>query len=89
MDLPDGMTVTPMGYPLMAEAFFGCASFAISEPRMVAAFEKETGYSLKSLANRTGLKAMIDQSTGYELKIVAAWFDWVAINIFGTDKDIE
>ena len=73
----------------MAEAFFGCVSFATSQPELVGRFQTETGYSLKSLVNRTGLETMIDQKSGREEVIVAAWFDWVAINIFGTDEDAE
>ena len=65
----------------MMEAWLGCLHWAIGEPEILAAFKRDTGLSYS--APRCGLDAMIDQATGVQEKIIAAFIPWFNENVWG------
>jgi hypothetical protein len=83
----DLMKTKPYGFPLMAPAFIGLASYLISEPKAVEAFAKETGLDLSILENRSAVEKMIDQAAGMERDLFIAWLDWVAVNHWGVEEN--
>lgn len=81
-----GMTVTPMGLPLMGPAWASLLQWAIREPAIRARFKKETGHDLLSLASAHPINRMIDQATGRERAMILAFADWVSVNYWGVEK---
>ena len=51
------------------------------------AFEKETGLSLNRLTGRSPITIMVDDATGFARDLVAKWFDWVALNVWGEEEN--
>lgn len=50
-DLPiEGMKIIPLGWPMMADAYLGCVSWALTEDKIKQAFKTETGHDLDALA---------------------------------------
>ena len=84
-----GMTITPYGWgdPLLSGAFMACVNWAASEKSIMDAFEKETGMNLNRLVGRSPITMMVDDATGFSRDLVAKWFDWVAVNVWGDDSD--
>lgn len=76
------MTKTPYGWPLMADAFKGCVSFALNQPEIVQRFIDETGFK----PARTPLEKMIDEAAGRPAAVFAQFCDWVAVNIWGEEE---
>ena len=85
----EGMKVTPYGWgdPILSGAFLACANWAASENDAMSAFEKETGLNLNRLAGCSPITAIVDDATGFSRDLVAKWFDWVALNVWGDDSD--
>lgn len=65
----------------MMDAWIGCLHWAIGEPKILAAFEKDTGLCYR--APRNGLDAMIDESCGIKEKIVQRFVVWFNENVWG------
>ena len=65
----------------MMPAWLGCLQWAIGEPGIIAAFEKDTG--LHYSAPRCPIDAMIDEATGLPEKIVTAFIPWFNENVWG------
>lgn len=68
---------------ILGVAWVGLCEYLISQPEARAAFKADTGKNLDSLVNRSPLDAMIDNATGYQSEIMAAWCDWVTVNHWG------
>ncbi|MFA5378135.1 MAG: hypothetical protein WC455_20450 [Dehalococcoidia bacterium] len=81
----EGMTVKPLGLPLMFDAWLGCMEWTISQKEFVDRFEKETGIVYR--APKCGLDAMIDDATGYHLKVLLSFFDWATKTLWGEDRE--
>lgn len=79
--MPLGMSKTPMGWPLMAQAYIDFAMWAISKEEFVQEFEADTGLSYS--VPKTGLDKMIGDSTGYGKSIISAFLDWLTVNHWG------
>lgn len=80
------MTEARIAYPndvLQAIAWRDCLAWAIGEPKILAAFTKETGMKV----DRIGVERMIDEAVGYDhLQAVCDKFvDWFNANIWGED----
>ena len=80
-----GMKKTPafIGDPVMGGAWYGLILWAASQDEFLCKFQEDTGHDLKSLFKVSGLERMIDQATGYDRAVVAAWADWVTENLWG------
>lgn len=83
------MKLQPMGFPLMADAWFGCVLWASKEKELCAEFTKDTGYNLAALLGGPPINQMIDKATGYDRLVVAAWCDWVTKNVWGEEGGEE
>ena len=84
-----GMKLIPYGFPLMFEAWLGCVLWAATQEGHCNVFKQETGLDLKSLDKRTVLDSMIDEATGYENKVLAAFCDWVTERLWGEQNEHE
>lgn len=88
--LPEGMTKTPYGWPYMADPFFGLVSYLITEDWAIDQFEADTG--IKYVSPKNGIEAMVDEATGNNKRIAAAFCDWVAETQWGEEgkcDDVE
>lgn len=66
--------------------FLGCLYWAATVPEMRAQFTKDTGLRIEDMIKpRAPIEQMIDQSTGYEAKVIAAFADWVCVNVWGEE----
>ena len=83
-----GMKTRPYNLPMAAEMWAGLLGFAIAEPECRAAFKRDTGMDLDRLARRGALDAMIDKATGYEGRVIAAFADWVTVNMWGVEGQV-
>jgi len=86
--LPFGMTKTPYCWPAMAGAFMSCAVWAASKEEIVKAFEKDTGWDVRTVVLRSSIEKMVDEATGRDREFLGKWYDWVAENIFGEDPSV-
>ena len=77
-----GITKIPEGIEWMFAAWEGCVSWAASREDVRASFKADTGLSLESLSNRSPLDTAIDEATGYEKKVLAAFCDYVTEHIW-------
>jgi hypothetical protein len=85
-DFPiQGMTKHPNGLPLMTGAWLGLIYFAASEAEMRAAFTEDTGHDLLRVLRAGGLDKLVDKATGYDRAVVAAFADWVTVNMWGEE----
>lgn len=66
----------------MAVAWAAFLQYAISEPQMIAAFERDTGKKFPLPATHP-LDAMIDVATGYRGSILEDFIRWVTIRHWG------
>lgn len=93
-DLPPlpviGMTITPWGWgdPLLSGGFMSCVDWAAGQPEILNLFHSDTGHRLESLVTSSAIEKMVDDATGKNQEIVAAWFDWVATNVWGDDSGV-
>ncbi len=88
MEMPiQGMTKFPDtgGDPLMMGAFVGCLYWAAGEKDAKERFKAETGYDLDRVLLGKGITAMVDKATGYDRTVVAAFGDWVVVNVWGEE----
>ncbi len=84
------MKVLPLYHddPLLMGAFMSCAVATCQQPGAVESFMEETGIALDFLTKpRSAVEAMIDESCGRDGQAMAAWCDWVAMNVWGVDGD--
>lgn len=81
----EGMIVIPEGLPLMASAWIGLVRWAAGEEGLRQEFMRNTGLKIESLLKRSPIDRMIDESTGYARMVVAAWCDWVTVNLWGQE----
>lgn len=86
LPLPE-MKLTPLGWPLMAEAYLGCVSWALDNDDIKRAFQEETGINLESIANAKGEARMIDEATGRTREAVAAFMDFVTRTVWGIEQE--
>ena len=88
-----GMTVTPEFFSsdawdcLYSGAWGSLCAYLIEKPEIRESFRKETGKDLNSIVGRSPIEAMVDQATGYNAEIMAAWCDWVTVNFWGVETD--
>jgi len=81
-----GMKAVPWGCdegPLMAGAFVGCVRFALGEPELRQQFKDETGQDITALVTGSPIDRMIDEATGHDRAVFAAFADWVSVNLWG------
>ena len=87
--LLDGATVRPVGNDgeewFWHGAYLDTMMFAVSQPGTLAAFKRDTGHDLDSVIKSRGINAMIDEATGYQRKVIVAWFDWFTMNVWGEE----
>lgn len=77
---------TPKWDALIGPAWVGLIQYALSIDYHRAAFQRETGHSLDALVAGGPLAAMIDKATGRTDTIMAAWCDWVTVNLWGEES---
>ena len=75
--------------PVLSIAFVDFVRFALSDDDMRQAFEADTGESFAPLIKATPLERAIDQATGREAEILAAFVDWVTVNHWGEEGESE
>lgn len=87
----EGMAVTPYGWgdPILSGAFMGCVNFATRQQQLVDQFEQESGLKLSRLVAASPIEKMVDDATGFSRELVAKWFDWVALNVWGDGSEPE
>ena len=71
-----------IGYP----GFIGCLFWAAQQAECLDQFNKDTGLNLRSVIQARGINSMIDESTGYKAKTIAAFADWVCENVWGEEE---
>ena len=86
LPLPE-MKLQPLGWPLMAPAYLGCVSWALTNDEIKRAFQSETGINLESIANAKGEARMIDDATGRTREAVAAFMDFVTKTVWGIEPE--
>lgn len=69
--------------PLMAAAFGGFLSHALTTDWIVDQFEKETGEIAYWRIPRSPIIAMIDKASGHEDAIAEKFVDWLILNYWG------
>jgi hypothetical protein len=62
-----------------------CFMWAAQYKDIQERFKNDTGYDLHSLVRANGLARIIDEATGYQAAIVAAFWDWFVMNIWGEE----
>jgi len=86
------MTVIPEYYGselwdiLQGGMWISLCQYLLTEPKAREAFEKETGHNFNHLKPNSPLDAMIDQCTGRNAAVMAAWCDWVTVNHWGIES---
>ncbi len=85
----EGMKSRPYGEHYMAPMWAACVKWALSEKDARDRFAEETGFNISSLVNRSPMDRMIDQATGYEAEVLAAFCDWVTTEFWGTEETEE
>lgn len=83
------MTKTPLGWPLMAEAFLGLAHHSIADESVLAAFQLESGLDLKTIIPKAGLDKLIDQATGRTEEALGKFLDWLVVNQWGEEPQAQ
>lgn len=84
-----GMTVIPYDYGteiwdyFQGGAWLSLCQFLLSKPEARAAFKEATGRDLSRLEGRSPIVQIIDQSSGFEQSVMAAWCDWVTVHHWG------
>lgn len=79
----EGMTVPPMGLPLMEDAWKGLVRYCAGQPEAIEAFARDTGRDLSKIMPRSPLEAIIDQATGHQSEVFVAFCDWVTETLWG------
>lgn len=74
---------------LLGGAWCALVQHAIGVEDHRKAFEADTGMALGALVNRSPITAMIDQATGHQEKVMAAWCDWVTRNMWGEEDKLN
>jgi hypothetical protein len=82
--MPEWLAETMPDDPLMALAWRDCLSWAVGEPEILGAFQRETGTAYA--APRTPLDRMIDKATGVEEHVARAFVKWFNANVWGEDS---
>lgn len=71
--------------PLKAAMWYGMLRHALtSQPKIIAAFTKDTGLALP-LRPRNAIEVMVDDATRVNHEIVDAFVDWFNTNVWGDD----
>lgn len=65
----------------MTGAWFGCISWALGQPEIVAAFRAETGNNWQPASDVFG--QMIDKATGVDRAFLRDFIQWVNVNLWG------
>ena len=81
----DGMEQTPFGPDYMAGAWYSLLLHAFTREDCRDSFKAETGSDISSIANASGLDAMIDEATGHQKQTIIKWADWVTANLWGVE----
>lgn len=89
MDLATIMKQTPYGHPMMDAAFLAFCVWLIGKPETKTQFKNDTGYDLETLMGLTPLDKLINDATGKTADVIGAYFDWVAVNHWGLEGDID
>jgi hypothetical protein len=84
----EGMETTPMGMPLMAGAWIGLLSWALTKEEIVESFKAETGYDIMDVLNSRGINRAIDEATGHTKAAAIAWADYVTRNLWGEEEAV-
>ena len=82
-ELPLGMTLKPMGWPVMAQAFIDFALWSIAEKGFIEDFEMETGLAFNP--PRNAIDAAIDEENGHTKDMMGQYLDWLAVAHWGLD----
>ena len=70
-------------------AFLGLCHYLLTQPEALEQFRIDTGHDFNHLQGRSPLDKMIDQATGRDAELFAAWGDWVAVNAWGVEGQEE
>ena len=82
-ELPCGMTIVPLGWPIMADAYFSFAYHCISIGAYQDAFEKDCDHDLKLLIPDTAMDKIINDACGIEREVFSCFLDWITKNHWG------
>ena len=69
----------------MAAMWGSFLRWALSEPKMVEAFERETGHTFPA-APKSAIEAMVDEATGRMGGTMEAFVEWATVNQWGLDE---
>ncbi|WP_428383685.1 hypothetical protein [Nevskia ramosa] len=84
-----GMKEIPSGLPLMFDAWVGLVQWAMKVPECRDGFKTETGHDIVAFANEVAAgRAEVRDVPGEPVApIMAAWADWVTVNLWGDGSD--
>ncbi len=74
---------------LLGGAWAALVSQTASNKEAREAFHRDTKLSLDALIKRSAIDALIDKATGHEQSVIAAFADWVTVNIWGVSGQHE
>lgn len=80
------MELRPFGEDYMFPAWMACVVSIAQNPGAVKQFKEETGHDLESVMKARGMAALIDNATGHAETVLAAWCDWVTLNVWGVEE---
>ena len=75
------MSKAPVGWPIMAQAYIDFAIWAIGQPGFIEAFTADTG--IKFTLPKNSMERLIDDATGANKAIIAAYLDWLTVSHWG------
>lgn len=85
-DLTKKMKKKPGGFGFHDPAFIGCVQWALGRDDFRKQFRKDTGFDIDSLVRASPIEQMIDKAAGRTEEILAAFCDWVVVNIWGEEE---
>jgi hypothetical protein len=81
------MSILPEAQAMILNtAFADLCSWAIVQPGFQAQFKEQTGHDLAALATASPIENMIDESSGRTKVMMAAWVEWVRVNLWGVEE---
>ena len=86
VELPLGMTKTPMLWNVDVNAFMSFLDYSIKDESILLEYKRKTGKDMKDLVRGGALSQMIDKETGYARDMFRDFADWLVINHWGEEE---
>lgn len=68
---------------IMEAGWAGCVRWASNDAQVIARFESETGHKFR---RATPIEALVDKAAGYHDDVLAAFVEWVTVELWGEES---